>query len=770
LIAETDVIGKTISHYRVIQKLGEGGMGVVYRALDVKLGREVALKFLPPEWTRDEEARARFLREARAAAALNHPNICTVHEIDEGEGRIFIAMELLDGDDLKARLASGPLDIGEALAIGAGVARGLAAAHRKGVVHRDVKPANVMVTSDGRAKIMDFGLARLAGTTDLTRIGTTLGTVAYMSPEQARGEDVDHRTDTWSLGVVLYEMLTGKRPFVGDHDQAVIRSILEDEPKRASELRTGIPNEVDALIEKMLTKDVDGRSESAEKVARNLETQVKVLDSSAIASAAAAERPPSIAVMPFADMSPERDQEYFCDGMSEEIINALTQIEGLRVIARTSAFAFKGKDEDIREIGRKLDVGTLLEGSVRKAGNRLRITAQLVAVSDGSHVWSERYDRDLDDVFAVQDEIAAAIVERLRGELTPAEARRLTTPRQVDSETHEAYLRACHYMGRHVVSMMRRPDEQDRAIELFQDAINRDPDYADAWAGLAITYSLLSRWGGRRDAGALAREAAARALELDETAALAHTALGRVAVAEELGWEVADREFELAVDLNPGSAAAHTSFGFHLCLEARFRQGIAELRRGLELDPLEYSRHSSLGMGLVWAGCYDEALAHLESTREIFPGDATVDSLEAGCFARKGVRLDEAIATMEDSGYFPAVDIAVAYAAAGRQDKIIERIERLKREKPGRNAYIIALSYANLGDGEQALEWLEKGYEHRSRSLNAINTDPELDFLRPDQRFQDLIKRPAIPQGDLEPLSRMTPEEAAVARAKLWED
>jgi serine/threonine protein kinase len=763
------VIGKTISHYRILEKLGEGGMGVVYRAEDVKLGREVALKFLPSEWTRDEEARGRFLREARAAAALNHPNVCAVHEIDEADGRIFIVMELIEGHNLKTRIASGPLDIRDALAIGAGIARGLAAAHGKGVVHRDVKSANVMVTSDGRAKIMDFGLARLAGTTDLTRRGTTVGTVAYMSPEQARGDDVDHRTDIWSLGVVLYEMLTGKRPFVGDHDQAVMRSILEDEPKRASELRTDIPREVDALIRMALAKASDARLASAEQLAGDLDGQRKTLDSPA-ASSAGAERPPSIAVMPFVDMSPEQDQEYFCDGMSEEIINALTQIDGLRVIARTSAFAFKGKSEDIREIGRKLDVGTLLEGSVRKAGNRIRITAQLITVSDGSHIWSERYDRDLDDVFAVQDEIAKVIVERLRGELTPREARRLTTPRQIDPGTHEAYLRACHYMGRHIISMTNRPDEQDRAVELFREAINRDPEYADAWSGLAITYSLLRRWGGRKDAGALAREAAARALELDETDALAHTALGRIAEAEGLGWEAADREFELALELGPGSAAAHTSFGFHLCLEGRFRRGIAELTRGLELDPLEYSRHSSLEIGLLWAGCYDEALAQLKRTREIFPGDATIESLEAGCFARKGVHLDEAIATMEGTGYFPAVDIAVAYAAAGRQDKIIERIERLKREKPGRNAYGIALSYANLGDGEQALEWLEKGYEHSSRSLNAINTDPELDFLHPDPRFQDLVRRLGIPTGDLEPLSRMTPEEAAAARAKLWDD
>jgi len=763
------MIGKAVSHYRILEKLGEGGMGVVYRARDVKLGREVALKFLPPEWTRNAEARARFVREARAAASLNHPNICTVHEIDEDGVQVFIAMECVEGESLKARIASGPLEVGEALEIAAGIAHGLAAAHGKAIVHRDIKPANIMLAEGVRAKIMDFGLARPTGTTDLTRTGTTLGTVAYMSPEQACGEDVDHRTDIWSLGVVLFEMLTGKRPFAGDRDQAVIYSILNDEPTPVCDLRTGTPREVDAIIGEMLAKAPDARPQSAERIATDLEKLSRALDFRAAASAAAAEPPPSIAVMPFVDMSSERDQEFFCDGMSEEIINALTQIEGLRVIARTSAFAFKGRNDDIREIGRRLDVGTLLEGSVRKAGNRLRITAQLVAVSDGSHIWSERYDRDLDDVFAVQDEIAMAIVEKLRGHLTPREAKRLTSPRQVDPEAREAYLRARHYVRRHIVSMLRRPDEQERAVELLREAIDRDPTYAPSWAGLASTYSMMCRYSGREDAGAKAREAAARALELDATASEPHTAIGRISIAEGLGWEAADREYELALRLNPGSATVHSDLGFHLCWEAWFKRGIGELKRGLELDPLDYVTHTTLGIGLLWAGCYDEALAHLRRMREIFPGDELVDKLEASCFARKGVHLDDAIATMERIGHF-GVDIAAAYAAAGRTDRVLERIAKLKDRRSRRDDYGIALSYASLGDGERALDWLERSYSRDPASLNPINTDPEIDFLRPDPRFQDLITRLGIPQGDLEPLSRMTSEEAACARVKLWDD
>jgi TolB-like protein/predicted Ser/Thr protein kinase len=480
------MVGKTTSHYKIIEKLGEGGMGVVYRAEDVKLGREVALKFLPLEWTRDKDARARFLREAQAAAALNHPNIGTVHEIDEAEGRVFIAMELVEGDDLKTRLASGPIALDEALAIGADIADGLAAAHAKGIVHRDIKPANIMLTEHGRAKIMDFGLARLAGTTDLTRTGTTLGTVAYMSPEQARGDEVDHRTDLWSLGVVLYEMLTATRPFTGSRDQAVIRSILEDDPRS---LTPGIPRELGRILARALAKQPSARYQSAGDLARDLRSVLRKLGADPTTTVTTGSKPvPSIAVLPFTNLSPDPDNEYFGDGLAEELMNALAQLPGLRVAARTSAFQFRGKDADIRDIGARLNVGTVLEGSVRKAANRLRVTAQLINVADGFHVWSERYDREMADIFELQDEITTAIVEQLRVRLGP-EREAPTIRRHTDNlDAYALYLKGRYYWNSLIAEGLRR------SRECYERAVEIDPEYALAHAALSMWHQSLTFW------------------------------------------------------------------------------------------------------------------------------------------------------------------------------------------------------------------------------------------------------------------------------------
>ncbi len=747
------MIGKTISHYRILEKLGEGGMGVVYKAEDTRLKRTVALKFLPLAVTEDSDARDRLVREAQAAAALNHPNICTIHQIDEVEGQTFIAMEHVEGETLRARIRSARLDIAEALDIAAQVAEGLAEAHAKGIVHRDIKPANVMVTAAGRVKIMDFGLARTAGGVQLTRTGTTVGTVAYMSPEQARGKNVDHRADLWSLGVVLYEMLTGQRPFKGDHDQAVIYSILNEEPEPVSTIRCEVRSELEQVLTGMLAKSQTSRYQSARDVLTGLRGLGEELEPRTLVSGAPALEPrPSIAVMPFVDMSPSKDQEYFCDGMAEEIINALTQLEGLRVIARTSAFAFKGKSEDIREIGRTLDVATLLEGSVRKAGKRLRITAQLITVSDGSHLWSERYDRELDDVFAIQDEIAVAIVERLKTELTPQERKRLTGDRQVDPEAYEAYLRARHYLHRHAPSILRDPQQQEKVIELFQRAIDGEPDHALAWAGLADAYSFLCRWVSPERYCTKARAAAMKALELDETLAEAHTAMGRVYLGADFNWEAAKREHVRAIELNPGSAVAHGEYGMHLIWEGWLDEGAAEMRRALELDPFDYFTNGAVGLFLLYARRYDEAFERIEPMRELFPGDDFVERLAASCYVRKGIRLDEAIATMERLGFF-GVGLGTSYVAAGRRDKALEHIARLEEEKGRRHTYMIAVTYAALGDCDRALEWLEKTQVMDPRALTQVNSDPEFDLLRPDPRFQDLMRRAGIPSGQLKVLS-----------------
>jgi serine/threonine protein kinase len=493
------MIGKTVSHYKILEEIGRGGMGVVYKAKDTKLKRTVALKFLPPELIRDPEAKERFIHEAQAASALDHPNIGTIYEIDEtADGQTFIVMAYYEGETLKEKLEKGAIDFEEAYDIVILIASGLAEAHEKGIVHRDIKPSNVLITERGRVEIIDFGLAKLAEQTKITREGTTLGTVAYMSPEQTRGKEVDHRTDIWSLGVILYETVIGQKPFKGDYDQAVIYSILNEEPTDIRKLRSDAPAAIEKIIKKALAKSPEKRYQKIEEFVADLrlvrEKHVKK---------ASAEQPfsgkHSIAVLPFVDMSPKKDQEYFCDGLSEELINALTHIKKLRVAARTSAFSFKGEKYDVREIGDKLNVDTVLEGSIRKAGERLRITAQLVSATDGYHLWSEKYDRNMEDIFAIQDEISLAIVDKLKIELLGDEAALLVKRGTDDLEAYDLYIKGRFFWEQ-------RGKGIGKAVECFKRAVARDPNYAQAYAGLADSYNLLAFYGFMPSRDALTTE------------------------------------------------------------------------------------------------------------------------------------------------------------------------------------------------------------------------------------------------------------------------
>jgi len=442
------MINKIISHYKILEKLGEGGMGVVYKAQDTKLKRIVALKFLTPQALGNKEERIRFFNEAQTAALLDHPNICTIYEIDEVNDQIFIATAYVEGESLKQKLESGPLKLEEALKIAIQVAEGLKEAHDKDIVHRDIKSANIMVTNKGQAKIMDFGLAKSTVGIPETKTEVTMGTVAYMSPEQASGEDADQRTDIWSLGVVLYEMLSGQLPFKGDYNQALMYSILNQKPESIKTLRSNVPLELEQIINKALGKSPDSRYQSAKEICIELKNVSKSSESVKEKSQ------PSIAVLPFVNLSADPEQEYFCDGMAEEIINALTHVEGLRVVARTSAFSFRGKVIDIREIGKMLNVKTLLEGSVRKAGNQIRIAAQLVNVADGYHLWSERYDRDIgqlccpEDIFAIQDEISLAIVDNLKVKLFGEEKEKLIKRHTEDIDAYSLYLKGRYFWNK----------------------------------------------------------------------------------------------------------------------------------------------------------------------------------------------------------------------------------------------------------------------------------------------------------------------------------
>jgi serine/threonine protein kinase/tetratricopeptide (TPR) repeat protein len=745
------MIGKTISHYRILEKLGEGGMGVVYKAQDTKLKRTVALKFLTPQALGSEEERTRLVQEAQAAAALNHPHIATIYEIDEVEGETFIAMGYIDGQSLKQKIESGPLKLDQALEIAIQVAEGLQEAHDMGIVHRDIKSANIMVTSKGQAKIMDFGLAKLAGRMEITKTGTTMGTAAYMSPEQARGEPVDHRTDIWSLGVVLYEMLSGQLPFKSEYEQAVVYSILNEEPEPIKNLRPSVPIELERLIAKTLAKSTDERYQHINDVLVDLRKLRKELESNISKEQPSTKKPqPSIAVLPFTNLSADKEQEYFCDGMAEEIINALTHVEGLRVVARTSAFSFRGKEIDIREIGKKLNVGTLLEGSVRKAGNRLRISAQLVNVADGYHLWSEKYDRDIgelccpEDIFAIQDGISLAIVDKLKVKLLGGEKAKLIKRHTEDLDAYNLYLKGRYFWNK------RTEESLTRAIGCFEQAITEDPNFALAYAGLADSYNLLGFYGvlPPKETFPKAKASAIRALELDEVTAEAHTSLAFARLYHDWNWMDAEKEFKRAFELNPRYPTAHHWYAEYLASMGRTDEVINEAKQALKFDPLSLIINTMLGFAFYLSHQYDQAMEQLHRTLEMDANFVPAHFFLGLVYVRRSM-FEKAIAEFERAIIlFPGSTLWLAalghvFAVSGKRDEAQRVVEELKEISRRRYVplYYVAAVYADLGDKDQAFEWLEKSYEECDSWLVFLRVDPLWDSLRSDPRFTKLLKK-----------------------------
>jgi serine/threonine protein kinase/Tfp pilus assembly protein PilF len=738
------MIGETISHYRIIEKLGEGGMGVVYKAEDTRLKRSVALKFLSPDLMGSDEWKHRFIREAQAASALDHPSICTVHEIDEIDDQTFIAMSYIEGRSLAERIESGPLEAAEAVRIAIQVAEGLQRAHRKGIVHRDIKPANIMLTDDGHAKILDFGLAKLADRTRLTKTATIMGTVNYMSPEQARGEAVSHGADIWSLGVVLYEMLTGEIPFQGANDQAVIYSILNKEPGPVSSIRKDMLHALDESVQRMLRKESEERYEGMDSLIKDLKRARSDLAASPTPEGKSS---PSIAVLPFENMSADPDQEYFCDGLAEELINALTQIEDLHVVARTSAFSFKGQQLDIREIGRKLNVATVLEGSVRKAGNRLRVTAQLVKVADGYHLWSERFDRELDDVFAIQDEITLAIVDELKPRLLGEDKAKLARRRAVDLEAYNLYLR-----GRWFRNQLTQEGFK-KAIECFNQAIEKEPDYAPAYAGLAFCYTLLPVYGPFEPIKTIpkAREAALRALQIDDNLAEAHMSMAEIRSIYDWDRESGGREFKRAVELNPGDAFSRHRYAIFLMYMGRHDEAINEAERALELDPLSFPCNRDAGVVFCLAKEPDRAINVIRRTLEMDPNCSGAHLLLGIAYWFKS-EYEEATAElqieMEDSGGRDTAAQAMVgaiYALTGRRDEGMrireDLLERSRREYVP--AFFPAILSFALGETDRGFELLDKAYEEHDTFLSFLKTPFLLDLsdLRSDPRYIAMLKK-----------------------------
>jgi serine/threonine protein kinase/Tfp pilus assembly protein PilF len=735
------MIGETVSHYKILEKLGEGGMGVVYKAEDTKLKRTVALKFLPSKALGTEEEEKRFLNEAQAAAALNHPNIATIHEIDEFEGDTYIVMEYVEGENLKEKINSGPIKIDKAIDIAIQVAEGLQHAHKKEIVHRDIKSDNIMLTEDGQVKIMDFGLAKKTGATMVTKEGTTLGTAAYMSPEQARGETVDFRTDIWSLGVVLYEMLTGQMPFKGEYEQAVIYSILNVEPEHI----TDTVGELGSIIFKTLAKSPEERYRNAENVINDLRKLKKEFEFQISKDKDADEKhKPSIAVLPFTNMSADPEQEYFCDGMAEEILNALAHVEGLFVVARTSAFAFKGKQEDIREIGKKLNVNTVLEGSVRKAGNKLRITAQLINVSDGYHIWSERYDQDLEDIFAVQDEISLAIVDNLKVKLLKEEESRLLKRYTEDQEAYYLFLKGIYFKNKLTKSGL------DKAIEYFQKAVEKDPDFALAYletAGIYGAFAALSIFPPK-DMWIKARDEFNKALEIDNTLAECHSVSANLAFWFDWDWNTAEERFKKAISLNPHGADTHAMYAWHQMAMGKFENAIKEITLAQEIDPL-LPAYRAFGVCLYhFSGKPEEAIEQFHKAVEIDPGFALA-YFHAGKLYFYEEMFDEAVSSFQKAvelgiaGGWVECNLGSIYIIQGDRNKAEKILKDLldQTKKQYVSGYCVAYLYNSLGETDKTFEWLQRAYQDRDILMPYIKAFHEFDNLHSDPRFTELLKK-----------------------------
>lgn len=792
----------TVGHYQIQDCIGVGGMGAVYRARDTRLNRDVALKFPPLYVGAVPDAEERLLMEARAAAALEHANVCTVHEIGETEeGRPFIAMAFYEGETLKERLVRGPLPPTEAVDLAAQIARGLGAAHAHGIVHRDVKPGNIMLTPDGTVKLLDFGLAKVIDLS-LTRPGMTPGTVAYMSPEQARGDAVGPRSDLWSLGVVLYEMLTGVHPFRGGNDRAVIQAILHSTSESVRKRQAGMPRWLERVVDRLLEKDAGARYASADQLLADLasasvtspvrisvpaprdafswrrrEARIAVasfaivlLSGAAVWLAgrgaapgaataglealtkAASDRPvdgtKTIAVLPFTNLSRDPEEDYFSDGLTEELIGVLSRVRALRVAARTSAFAFKGANRDIREIALALRVGTVLEGSVRIDGDRVRVAAQLINAEDGFHLWSETYERELTDIFAIQRDLALSIASALEAELTPAERERLRRRPTVSPEAFALYLKGRHFWNQ------RTRIGYERAIEYFQQAIDVDSQYAGAHAGLAAVYSLQGLSGalGPGEARERMRGAVLEALELDDGLAEAHAVLGLYLHAFEWDAEGAERSQLRAIEVDPSYATARHYYGNLLSAMGRLEEAVAQKTRAVELDPLNPALSETLAFTLLRAGRVDEALQHVRNALEL---DSTYWRAHAvlGLFYETSNRLEQAIRSYERANELAGAtihrtrpDIARVLARAGRKQEARQVLAQQQAEaaRTGMGEPSVATALIELGAVEEAFGLLERAYQQRHPHLPFIAGDPRFARFEDEPRFIDLMRRVGV--------------------------
>ncbi|HWP83225.1 MAG TPA: protein kinase, partial [Bacteroidota bacterium] len=777
------MIGQTISHYHILEKLGEGGMGVVYKAQDMKLDRLVALKFLPPHLAADEKDKQRFIHEAKAASVLDHPNICTIYEIGETpDGQTFIAMACYEGETLHEKIANQPLTIDNAVSYAIQTAEGLQAAHKKGITHRDIKSSNIMVTTDGQVKIMDFGLAKTTTGTMLTKTRATVGTVPYMSPEQARGEKVDHRTDIWSLGVVMYEMLTGRLPFESPYSEAVVYSILNEEPKPFSLVRSDVPRDVENIVKKCLQKNPANRYQNADELIVDLrgaktESGREVLPQKVLQptrfpwrtwylvggallvvafllfvslplSTDRGEVIRSIAVLPLDNLSRDPEQEYFADGMTEALITELSKISALKVISRTSAMQYKGVKKTIPQIARELDVEGIIEGSVLREGGRVRITVQLIHGATDKHLWVRNFDRELHSILALHSEVAQAIATEIHVTLTPGERAQTTRGRTVNPEAHDAYVRGRYHWNQ------RTPDGFQKAAEYFQRALDLDPTYALAYAGVADNYLQQVTWGilSPEDGYPRVKAAATRALEIDSSLAEPHVTLGYVLMDYDWDWEGAERAFRRALELNPNYPTGHHWYAFYLSSVGRHEAAISEIQRARELDPLSVIINSNVGRILYYARRYDEAESAVRKALEMNANFAEAHANLGLIYLATGRAREAAASLARAAELYPARPeyrsaLAEAYVLTGQRQQARRLLEQL--EKEFRDRYVpagqIALVYGRLGERDRVSQWLDECLRQRDWWRVRMKIEPRFDFLRDNPRFQDLLRRVKFP-------------------------